>query len=191
MARNHHRRKPWKVIQIAREFAEMPTKRTVNPWLSLVGMNHWYHPDMNYRGVINMLMLCGCIGKSGGGWSHYVGQENYVHNLAGPHWRLLLTGTDHHATWTAQVSSTTILANGVMKIVGSWIVVTRQPTHFPEHMLDYNIRAERAGWLPSAPQLNRNPLTIANEAKAKGMKVEDYGRKPTKWLIKFCLWKPR
>ena len=30
---------------------------------------------MNYRGVINMLVMCGCIGQSGGGWSHYVGQE--------------------------------------------------------------------------------------------------------------------
>ena len=38
-------------------------------------MNHWYHSDMNYRGVINMLMMCGCVGKSGGGWAHYVGQE--------------------------------------------------------------------------------------------------------------------
>jgi nitrate reductase alpha subunit len=39
------------------------------------GMNHWYHMDMNYRAVINMLVMCGCIGQSGGGWSHYVGQE--------------------------------------------------------------------------------------------------------------------
>jgi nitrate reductase alpha subunit len=38
-------------------------------------MNHWYHSDMNYRGIINMLMMCGCIGQSGGGWAHYVGQE--------------------------------------------------------------------------------------------------------------------
>jgi hypothetical protein len=38
-------------------------------------MNHWYHCDMNYRGIINMLMMCGCIGQSGGGWAHYVGQE--------------------------------------------------------------------------------------------------------------------
>ena len=30
---------------------------------------------MNYRGVINMLVMCGCIGQSGGGWAHYVGQE--------------------------------------------------------------------------------------------------------------------
>ncbi len=38
-------------------------------------LNHWYHMDMNYRGIINMLMMCGCIGQSGGGWCHYVGQE--------------------------------------------------------------------------------------------------------------------
>jgi len=31
--------------------------------------------DMNYRGLINMLMLCGCVGQTGGGWAHYVGQE--------------------------------------------------------------------------------------------------------------------
>ncbi len=39
------------------------------------GLNHWYHMDMNYRGIINMLVMCGCVGQSGGGWSHYVGQE--------------------------------------------------------------------------------------------------------------------
>ena len=38
-------------------------------------MNHWYHMDMNYRGLINMLVMCGCVGQSGGGWAHYVGQE--------------------------------------------------------------------------------------------------------------------
>src|SRR5690606_13563094 len=30
---------------------------------------------MNYRAVINMLVMCGCVGQSGGGWAHYVGQE--------------------------------------------------------------------------------------------------------------------
>ena len=39
------------------------------------GLNHWYHMDMAYRGIINLLVLCGCVGQSGGGWSHYVGQE--------------------------------------------------------------------------------------------------------------------
>ncbi|MGA3828256.1 molybdopterin-dependent oxidoreductase, partial [Pseudomonas chlororaphis] len=38
-------------------------------------MNHWYHMDMHYRGLINMLMLCGCVGQTGGGWAHHMGQE--------------------------------------------------------------------------------------------------------------------
>ena len=38
---------------------------------------------MNYRGVINMLMMCGCMGKSGGGWSHYVGREKLRRRPAG------------------------------------------------------------------------------------------------------------
>jgi len=33
-------------------------------------------------------------------------------------------------------------------------------------MIDYNVRAERMGWLPSAPQLKQNPLTIAARAQA-------------------------
>ncbi|WP_257638117.1 molybdopterin-dependent oxidoreductase, partial [Klebsiella pneumoniae] len=46
------------------------------------GVNHWYHMDMNYRGMINLLVFCGCVGQSGGGWSHYVGQF-FVAPLAG------------------------------------------------------------------------------------------------------------
>jgi nitrate reductase alpha subunit len=61
---------------VARQFAENAHK-TQGKSMVIIGaaMNHWYHSDMNYRGVINLLMLCGCIGKSGGGWAHYVGQE--------------------------------------------------------------------------------------------------------------------
>lgn len=65
-----------KVITVARQFAETAHK-THGRSMIIIGaaMNHWYHMDMNYRGAINMLMLCGCIGQSGGGWAHYVGQE--------------------------------------------------------------------------------------------------------------------
>lgn len=27
-----------------------------------VGLNYWYYFDMNYRGLINMLIFCGCVG---------------------------------------------------------------------------------------------------------------------------------
>ena len=64
------------VITVARQFADNADK-TRGKSMVIIGaaMNHWYHCDMNYRGIINMLMLCGCIGQSGGGWAHYVGQE--------------------------------------------------------------------------------------------------------------------
>jgi nitrate reductase alpha subunit len=64
------------LITVARQFADNADK-TQGKSMVIIGaaMNHWYHSDMNYRGVINMLMMCGCIGKSGGGWAHYVGQE--------------------------------------------------------------------------------------------------------------------
>ena len=64
------------VITVAREFARNAEKTKGRSMVILgAGLNHWYHMDMNYRGIINMLMMCGCIGQSGGGWSHYVGQE--------------------------------------------------------------------------------------------------------------------
>ncbi|MDP1532488.1 MAG: molybdopterin-dependent oxidoreductase, partial [Rubrivivax sp.] len=64
------------VITVARQFGDNADK-TKGKSMIIIGaaMNHWYHADMNYRGVINMLMMCGCIGQSGGGWAHYVGQE--------------------------------------------------------------------------------------------------------------------
>ncbi|OYV15676.1 MAG: narG, partial [Methylococcaceae bacterium NSP1-1] len=64
------------VIAVAREFAVNAEKTRGRSMVILgAGINHWYHMDMNYRGIINMLMMCGCIGQSGGGWAHYVGQE--------------------------------------------------------------------------------------------------------------------
>ena len=64
------------IIQTAREFARNAEKTNGRSMIIIgAAMNHWFHCDMNYRGVINMLVMCGCVGQSGGGWSHYVGQE--------------------------------------------------------------------------------------------------------------------
>jgi nitrate reductase alpha subunit len=68
------------VIKVAREFANTADK-TKGRSMIIVGaaLNHWYHMDMNYRRLINMLMMCGCVGQSGGGWAHYVGYS--AHSL--------------------------------------------------------------------------------------------------------------
>lgn len=166
-----------KVIQIAREFAENAHKTQGKSMVIIgAGMNHWYHLDMNYRGVINMLMLCGCIGKSGGGWAHYVGQEK-LRPQSG--WAPVAFGLDWHRP-PRHMNSTSFFYNHSSQwrheTVSAHELLSSHAnkSQFPEHMLDYNIKAERAGWLPSAPQLNQNPLTIAPQAKAKGMSVQDY-----------------
>jgi len=41
-------------------------------------------------------------------------------------------------------------------------------------MIDYNVRAERMGWLPSAPQLQANPLQLVRDAQAQGLDVKDH-----------------
>jgi len=41
-------------------------------------------------------------------------------------------------------------------------------------LLDYNAKAERMGWLPSAPQLQTNPLEVAKAAKAAGQAPAAY-----------------
>ncbi|MDI7047683.1 molybdopterin-dependent oxidoreductase, partial [Escherichia coli] len=41
-------------------------------------------------------------------------------------------------------------------------------------LIDYNVRAERMGWLPSAPQLQTNPLQVAADAQAAGLDAKDY-----------------
>lgn len=40
-------------------------------------------------------------------------------------------------------------------------------SRYSGHLIDFNVRAERMGWLPSAPQLGVNPLRIADEAKSR------------------------
>jgi NNP family nitrate/nitrite transporter-like MFS transporter len=65
-----------RVIAVARQFARNAEKTEGRSTIILgAGLNHWYHMDMNYRGIINLVVMCGCVGKSGGGWAHYVGQE--------------------------------------------------------------------------------------------------------------------
>ncbi len=166
-----------RVIQVAREFADTANK-TRGKAMVIVGaaMNHWYHMDMNYRGLINMLIMCGCVGQSGGGWAHYVGQEKLRPQTG---WLPLAFGLD----WSRpprQMNSTSFFYNHSsqwrhekvdMHDVLSPLADRNQ---HPQHMLDYNIKAERMGWLPSAPQLNRNPLELAREAEAAGVDPKDY-----------------
>ena len=48
------------IVQVAREFAANAETTQGRSMVILgAGLNHWYHMDMNYRGIINMLVMCG------------------------------------------------------------------------------------------------------------------------------------
>jgi nitrate reductase / nitrite oxidoreductase, alpha subunit len=165
------------IIKIAREFATNADK-THGRSMIIIGaaMNHWYNMDMNYRGVINMLMMCGCIGQSGGGWAHYVGQEKLRPQCG---WLPLAFGLDWQRP-PRQMNGTSFFYNHASqwryeKLEMEEVVSPlANKDKWSGSIIDYNTRAERMGWLPSAPQLGTNPLDICKKAEAMEMDPKDY-----------------
>ena len=122
---------------------------------------------MIYRSIINMLVMCGCVGKSGGGWSHYVGQEKLRPQTG---WLPLAFGLDWNrpprqmnstSFWYSHTDQWRYEKLSVDEIVsplapeGDWQSLS---------LIDFNVRSERMGWLPSAPQLATNPLEVTRSA---------------------------
>jgi len=165
------------VINVARQFADNAHKTQGRSMIIIgAGMNHWYHCDMSYRAVINMVMMCGCIGKSGGGWAHYVGQEKLRPQTG---WTALAFALD----WIRpprQMNSTSFFYAHTDQWryekleVREILSPTADPKEFEGSLIDFNVRAERMGWLPSAPQLQTNPLQVVKDAAGAGMEVKDY-----------------
>ncbi|MCG8545161.1 MAG: nitrate reductase subunit alpha, partial [Alphaproteobacteria bacterium] len=165
------------IITVAREFAENAEKTNGKSMVILgAGLNHWYHMDMNYRGIINLLVMCGCVGQSGGGWSHYVGQEKRRPQTG---WLPLAFALDwgrpprqmnSTSFWYAHTDQWRYESLGIDEILSP----TAPEGPWDGALIDYNIRAERMGWLPSAPQLKTNPLKIAAAAADAGKEPADY-----------------
>ena len=171
------------IITVARQFADNAHKTQGRSMVIIgAGMNHWYHSDMNYRGVINMLMMCGCIGKSGGGWSHYVGQEKLRPQTG---WTPLAFALDRIRPPRQMNSTSFFYAHtnqwryeklGVDEVLSP----LADKKLYTGSMIDYNVRSERMGWLPSAPQLQTHPMQVVKDAQAAGMDPKDYAVKSLK-----------
>jgi nitrate reductase alpha subunit len=172
-----------KIIHVAREFATNAEK-TNGRSMVIIGaaMNHWYHADMNYRGVINMLVMCGCVGQSGGGWAHYVGQEKLRQQAGCAPLAFALdwgrpprqqNSTSFFYTHTNQWRYETMHAADILS-------PTAPPGPWDGAIIDYNIRAMRMGWLPAYPTLTQNSLDIASKASAAGLEPKDYVAKAVK-----------
>jgi nitrate reductase alpha subunit len=165
------------IIAVAREFASNAEKTGGRSMVILgAGLNHWYHMDMNYRGIINLLVMCGCVGQSGGGWSHYVGQEKLRPQTG---WLPLAFALDWNRPPRQMNSTSFFYAHTdqwryeTLK-VDEILSPTAPEGPWDGTLIDYNIRAERMGWLPSAPQLETNPLDIAKAAAKAGQDPKDY-----------------
>ncbi|WP_018151853.1 nitrate reductase subunit alpha [Leeia oryzae] len=166
------------VIQVAREFAQN-AHDTHGKSMVIVGaaLNHWYHNDMIYRGIINMLTMCGCVGQSGGGWAHYVGQEKLRPQTG---WAPLafaadwmrpsrqMNGTSFFYAHTSQWRHEKLHVDEILS-------PTAKAGAFGDmSLIDFNAKSERMGWLPSAPQLETNPLDIVAAAERAGVDPVQY-----------------
>jgi nitrate reductase alpha subunit len=164
-------------IRLAREFADNAEKTRGRSMVIIgAGVNHWYHQDMTYRAIINVLMMCGTVGISGGGFAHYVGQEKLRPQTG---WTVLAFATDwvrptrwmngtsffyaHSDQWRYEKMDARELLSPLA-----------DPARYTGSIIDFNVRAERMGWLPSAPQLESNPINLAKEAENSGTAVKDY-----------------
>jgi len=169
--------KPQDVISVARQFADTADKTEGKSMVIVgAGLNHWYHQDMNYRGLINMLMMCGCVGQSGGGWAHYVGQEKLRPQTG---WLPLAFALD----WSRpprQMNGTSFFYNHsdqwrYEKIeLDEILSPLADKEKFTGSVIDYNVRAEKMGWLPSAPQLGCNPLDVSKLAEQANQDPVEY-----------------
>jgi nitrate reductase alpha subunit len=166
------------VTRIAREFADNANKTRGRSMVILgAGINHWYHMDMIYRAIINMLVMCGCIGKSGGGWSHYVGQEKLRPQTG---WLPLAFALDWARPPRHMNSTSFFYAHSdqwryeKLEVDEILSPLADKEKWKDYSLIDCNARSERMGWLPSAPQLEENPLELTKAAKKENKAVKDY-----------------
>ena len=159
------------IIRTGREFADNAAKTRGRSMVILgAGINHWYHNDMTYRAIMNLLHLCGCVGQSGGGWAHYVGQEK-LRPQAG--WAPIAFALDWHRP-PRHMNGTTFFYFHTdqwryEKVDADTLLAKTAKGKYKGHNLaDYNVVSQRLGWLPSAPHFNRSPIRICEDAKTAG-----------------------
>jgi nitrate reductase alpha subunit len=173
------------VIQFAREWASTAEKTEGKCSIIIgAGINHWYHANLTYRAGIVGLMLCGCVGKNGGGLNHYVGQEKLAPIAP---WSTLSAALDwskpprfqnapsfhyvHSDQWRYERTADEALINRVA-----------ERNHITEgHTMDHQVRAVRLGWLPFYPQFDRNSLGMVEQARADGAESD---QEVVDWAVK-------
>ncbi len=166
------------VIRVAREFAQNAVDTEGRSMIIMgAGTNHWYHADVIYRTMLTLIQLCGCEGRNGGGWAHYVGQEK-ARPITG--WATMAFALDWHRPARQMIHT------------GYWYIHTDQYRYdtFDADTLsakdlgnnafagkvisDLYVQSAKMGWMPFFPQFDRSPLALADEAAAAGQEAPAY-----------------
>ncbi|NOY76888.1 MAG: nitrate reductase subunit alpha, partial [Calditrichaeota bacterium] len=163
------------VLQLAREFAQNAIDTKGRSMIIMgAGINHWFHADMTYRTILNLVLLTGSQGVNGGGWAHYVGQEK-VRPAEG--WQTVAFARDWSMPPRLQ-NATSYYYFGTDQFRYEEIPMSEltaatigKPRY--EHPADYNVLSVRLGWSASYPQFNRNSLKLADDARKSGAKTSD------------------
>ena len=162
-------------IHTAREFADNALKTKGRTMVIMGGgINHWFHADIVYRTILNLLLFTGSEGRNGGGWAHYVGQEK-LRPAEG--WGRIMTASDWQAPPRLQnATSFYYFATGQWRNDEVDAQDLASPLVDPRyrHPADYNVLAARLGWLPSYPTFKKGGQQLHDEAKAKGVDVKKY-----------------
>ena len=140
------------------------------------GICQWFHGDATYRAVLALLLLTGSMGRNGGGWAHYVGQEKcrpvtgWATMAMATDWSRpprQMPGTSYWYAHTDQWRYDGYRADALASPLG-------RGRFRDKHTMDVLASAVAMGWRPFFPQFDRSSLDIADEARAAGQEIPAY-----------------
>lgn len=152
------------VISFAREWANTAISTEGKCMIIIgAGVNHWFHNNLMYRAGIMALMLCGCVGKNGGGLNHYVGQEKLAPTDS---WATVAFARDWVDSVRLQQTPIWHYINTCQyRYEGRSSKFNTAPENelTKKHMADLIFKSVRMGWMPFYPQFNKNTLELNKE----------------------------
>src|SRR4051794_36141976 len=156
-------------IRIAREFATNSEQSQGRSMIIMgAGICQWFHSDATYRAILSLLILTGCMGRNGGGWAHYVGQEKcrpitgWISLANALDWNRpprTMTGTSYWYMHTDQWRNDGYSADSLNSPLARGHLAGK-------HTADTIAQSARMGWMPFYPQFGTNPLHVAEDAQA-------------------------
>ncbi len=165
------------VIRVAREFARNAEESNGRSMIIMgAGICQWFHGDATYRAVLALLLLTGAMGRNGGGWAHYVGQEKcrpvtgWATMAMATDWSRpprQMAGTSYWYAHTDQWRYDGYRADALASPLG-------RGRFAGKHTMDVLAAATAMGWSPFFPQFDRSSLDVADEATSAGQDIPEY-----------------